>query len=100
MLQQECKSAFIVCKQPHSALAVPDFERICLVGAFLMRPLNFENNTLPGAVCGSNIRDIRTSVGFAKAARTMASADLWLARFAIKTLRREQREAIAEAGES
>ncbi len=35
----------------------------------------------------------------AKASITMALADLWHARLAIKTLRRDQREAIAEAGE-
>ncbi len=35
----------------------------------------------------------------AKAAITMAKADLWNARLAVKTLRRDQREAIAEAGE-
>ena len=36
----------------------------------------------------------------AKAAITMDKADLWRARLAIKTLRRDQREAIAEAAES
>ena len=36
----------------------------------------------------------------AKASMTMAKADLWQARLAVKTLRRDQREAIAEAGES
>ena len=36
----------------------------------------------------------------AKASTTMATVDLWHARLAIKTLRRDQREAIAEAGES
>ncbi len=36
----------------------------------------------------------------AKASITMAPADLWKARLAIKTLRRDQREAIAAAGES
>ena len=36
----------------------------------------------------------------ARAALTMAKADLWLARIAIKTLRRDQREAIAEATEN
>ncbi len=36
----------------------------------------------------------------AKAAITMAKADLWQARLAIKTLRRNQREAIAEVAES
>ncbi len=35
-----------------------------------------------------------------RASVTMAKADLWQARLAIKTLRLEQREAIAEAGES
>ena len=35
----------------------------------------------------------------AKASITMAPADLWRARMAVKTLRRDQREAIAEAGE-
>ncbi len=36
----------------------------------------------------------------AKAAITMAPADLWHARLAVKTLRLDQREAIAEAAES
>ncbi len=36
----------------------------------------------------------------AKAAITMALADLWKARLAVKTLRRDQREAIAEATEN
>ncbi len=35
----------------------------------------------------------------AKGAITMAPADLWNARLALKTLRKDQREAIAEAGE-
>ena len=35
----------------------------------------------------------------AKAAITMATADLWKARLAVKTLRKDQREAIAEVGE-
>ena len=35
----------------------------------------------------------------AKASITMAKADLWQARLAVKTLRRDQREAIAEVGE-
>ena len=34
-----------------------------------------------------------------KAAITMAKADLWHARLAVKTLRRDQRAAIAEVGE-
>ncbi len=35
----------------------------------------------------------------ARASITMAKADLWRARLAIKTLRRDQREAIAEVAE-
>ena len=35
----------------------------------------------------------------ARVAITMAKADLWKARLAVKTLRRDQRETIAEAGE-
>ncbi len=35
----------------------------------------------------------------ARASITMGKADLWQARLAIKTLRRDQREAIAEVGE-
>ncbi len=35
----------------------------------------------------------------AKASITMDKADLWRARLAVKTLRKDQREAIAEAGE-
>ena len=36
---------------------------------------------------------------FAKAAATMAKVDLWHARLAMKTLRLDQRQAIAEAAE-
>ncbi len=36
----------------------------------------------------------------ARASITMAKADLWQARLAVKTLRRGQRDAIAEASES
>ncbi len=39
-------------------------------------------------------------MAFAKAAESMAPADLWLAKIAIKTLRKDQREAIAEATEN
>ncbi len=35
----------------------------------------------------------------AKASITMVKVDLWHARLAVKTLRRDQREAIAEVGE-
>ena len=44
--------------------------------------------------------DHRATKALAKASITMAPADLWQARLAVKTLRLEQREAIAEAGES
>ncbi len=43
--------------------------------------------------------DHGVTMAFAKAAESMAPADLWLARIAIKTLRRNQRAAIAEAAE-
>ncbi len=43
--------------------------------------------------------DHGVTMAFAKAAESMAPADLWLARIAIKTLRRDQRAAIAEAAE-
>ncbi len=43
--------------------------------------------------------DHGVTMAFAKAAESMAPADLWLARIAVKTLRRDQREAIAEVGE-
>ncbi len=36
----------------------------------------------------------------AKASTTMAPVDLWHARLAVRTLRQDQREAIAEAAES
>ncbi len=38
--------------------------------------------------------------GWPKAAQTMARVDLWHARLALKTLRLDQREAIADAAES
>ena len=41
-----------------------------------------------------------TTRAFAQASTTMAKADLWRARLALKTLRADQREAIAEAAES
>ena len=39
------------------------------------------------------------TMALAKAAITMDKADLWQARLAVKTLRWDQREAIAEAAE-
>ncbi len=44
--------------------------------------------------------DHSATKALARAALTMATVDLWRARLAIKTLRRDQREAIAEVGES
>jgi len=44
--------------------------------------------------------DHGVTMAFAKAAESMAPADLWLAKMAIKTLRRDQREAIAAATEN
>ena len=43
--------------------------------------------------------DYGVTIAFAKAAETMAPADLWLAKIASKTLRKDQRRAIAEAAE-
>ena len=43
--------------------------------------------------------DHGVTMAFAKASITMAKVDLWHARLAVKTLRRDQREAIAEVGE-
>ncbi len=43
---------------------------------------------------------VRLTKALAKASITMAPADLWRARLAIKTLRHELREAIAEMAES
>ncbi len=44
--------------------------------------------------------DYGVTMAFAKAAESMAPADLWLAKIAIKTLRKDQREAIAAATEN
>ncbi len=43
--------------------------------------------------------DHSTTKALARASITMATVDLWRARLAVKTLRRDQREAIAEVGE-
>ncbi len=43
--------------------------------------------------------DYSVTKALAKASSTMAKVDLWQARLAVKTLRRDQREAIAEAAE-
>ena len=46
------------------------------------------------------LRDQADTKALAKASITMAKADLWRARLAIRTLRRDEREAIAEAAKS
>ncbi len=43
--------------------------------------------------------DHHATMALAKASITMDKADMWHARLAVKTLRRDQREAIAEVGE-
>ncbi len=43
--------------------------------------------------------DHSVTKALARAAQTMGKVDLWKARLAIRTLRRDQREALAEAGE-
>ncbi len=43
--------------------------------------------------------DHSVTKALARAAQTMGKVDFWKARLAIRTLRRDQREAIAEAGE-
>ena len=43
--------------------------------------------------------DHSVTKALARASLTMAKVDLWKARLAVKTLRRDQREAIAEAAE-
>ncbi len=61
-----------------------------------------ERETLELAAAGAARvlgRDHGVTRALAKAAVTMAKVDLWHARLAVKTLRRDQREAIAEVGE-
>ncbi len=61
-----------------------------------------ERETLELAAAGAAKvlgHDHGVTMAFAKAAESMAPADLWLARIAVKTLRRDQRKAIAEVAE-
>ena len=61
-----------------------------------------ERDTLELAAAGAaKVLGVDHSVtkALARASLTMAPADLWRARLAVKTLRRDQREAIAEVGE-
>ena len=61
------------------------------------RPVTFARVRQPGRALG---HDHRATKAMAKAAVTMAKVDLWHARLALKTLRKDQREAIAEATEN
>ncbi len=61
-----------------------------------------ERETLELATAGATKvlgPDHSVTKALAKASTTMDRVDLWHARLAVKTLRRDQREAIAEAGE-
>ncbi len=61
-----------------------------------------ERDTLELAAAGATKvlgPDHGVTKALAKASITMDKVDLWHARLAVKTLRRDQREAIAEAGE-
>ncbi len=61
-----------------------------------------ERETLELATAGAAKvlgHDHGVTKALARASITMAKADLWKARLAVKTLRRDQREAIAAAGE-
>ncbi len=63
---------------------------------------NPDRDTLELAAAGAvKVLGVDHSVtrAFAQASITMAKTDLWHARLALKTLRPDQREAIAEAGE-
>ena len=62
-----------------------------------------ERDTLELAAAGAaTVLGARHSAtrAFARAAATMDRVDLWRARLGMKTLRLDQRQAIAEAGES
>ncbi len=61
-----------------------------------------ERETLELATAGAAQvlgEDHGATMALARASITMDKVDLWHARLAVKTLRRDQREAIAEAGE-
>ncbi len=61
-----------------------------------------ERETLELAAAGAAQvlgHDHGVTKALAKASITMAPAELWRARLAVKTLRKDQREAIAEAAE-
>ncbi len=57
-----------------------------------------ERETLELATAGA-AKVLGVDYGVTKASITMDKADLWKARIAIKTLRKDQRRAIAEAAE-
>ncbi len=59
--------------------------------SWLFRPLDSARRPIP--------LEVERAVAPAKASITMAPADLWLARLAVKTLHKDQHRAIAEAAE-
>ena len=66
-------------------------------------PRHPERETLElAAVCAAKVLgpDHGAAKALARAAQTMEKVDLWKARLAVKTLRRDQREAIAEVAEN
>jgi hypothetical protein len=65
-------------------------------------PADPDRDTLEQAAAGAARTlgpDHSATRAFAQAATTMAKVDLWHARLALRTLRLDQREAIAEAAE-
>ncbi len=63
---------------------------------------NPDRETLELAAAGATVvlgADHGVTKALAKASITLAKADIWNARLGLKILRRDQREAIAEAGE-
>ncbi len=62
----------------------PEKETLLLAAAGAARALGYDHSV---------------TKALAKASMTMDKADLWKARLAVKTLRRDQREEIAEVGE-
>ena len=63
-------------------------------------PLAAHDPTSPTSAAQVLGRDHGVTKALARASISMAKADLWQARLTVKTLRLEQREAIAEAGEN
>ncbi len=82
--------------------ALPDHARPTAERARAHARWNPERETLEMATAGAAKvlgADHGVTKALAKASITMDKADLWQARLAVKTLRLDQRAAIAEAGE-